>query len=250
MVNKNIYYISLGSFCHPKIIIRKTNREYAESLPFDFNSTQNLSSVSLILEELYKNEKYDLELKEIMFEHNNNIEQKQELVVSDKNNMYLIHFFDVNDLKINEQNSDYPKNPYLSLNPQKIILIKEKFKRRFKKLLELINNEQKQNEYIICFLRIENYENMNWKEEICILSDILSLYKHPNKYLIYSQKNIDEDLHFDNSRSLNYDYNSKVPIFFFKYLFDEYTIHENDSYLFLTMLSTFEYLIENNMNKI
>jgi hypothetical protein len=34
-----IYYISLGSFCYPKMIIRETNREYAESLPFDFNSS-------------------------------------------------------------------------------------------------------------------------------------------------------------------------------------------------------------------
>ena len=245
MVNKNIYYISLGSFCHPKIIIRETNREYAESLPFDFNSTPNLSNISLILKELYKNKKYDLKLKEIICSHKNNNENKDELVVSDKNNMYFIHFFDKDDLILDEKYNDkYPKNPYLSINLEKIEIVKEKFKKRFERLLELINNKTPLNESIICFLRVEYYENIYWKEEIQILSNTLALFKHPRKYLIYSQKSIDENLHFDNSRSLNYNFNSEVPIFFFKYLFDEHNIRENDSYLFLTMLSTFEYLIQ------
>ena len=243
MVNKNIYYISLGSFCHPKMIIRETNREYSESLPFDFNSTPNLSNISLILKELHKNGKYDLELKEVICTHQNNIENKDELVVSEKNNMYLLHFFDKDDLILNEKNNDkYPKNPYLSLNPEKIKVVKEKFKKRFEKLLKLIDDDK--NESIICFLRIEYYENIYWKDEIQILVDTLSLFKNSRKYLIYAQKNIDEELHFNNSRSLNYDYNLEVPIFFFKYLFDQHNIRENDSYLFLTMLSTFEYLFE------
>ena len=49
-----INYVSLGSFCHPKIVIRDTGREYAESLPFDFNSSPSLSGVTNILRELYE----------------------------------------------------------------------------------------------------------------------------------------------------------------------------------------------------
>ena len=58
MVNKNIYYICLGSFCYPKMIIRETNRLYAESLPFDFNSSPHLTGITNILYELYNNNTY------------------------------------------------------------------------------------------------------------------------------------------------------------------------------------------------
>jgi hypothetical protein len=239
--NQNIYYIPIGSFCYPKMIIRETNRKYSESLPFDFNSSPNLLGISFILKELYETNNYDMKLTEIICKHQNNIENKIELAVSDKNKMFLVHFFNIDDLDEKYKNSNsFPLNAEL-LNEKKVNMVKEKFKKRFKKLLDLINGENN----IICFLRIENYENIYWNEELKVLCEVLSLFKHPNKYLIYSQKNIDENLHFDNSRSLNYEYNSKIPIFFFKYLFDENTIRENNIYLFKTMLETFEYLIEN-----
>ena len=49
-----INYISLGSFCHPKIVVRDTGREYSESLPFDFNSSPSLVGITNILKELYE----------------------------------------------------------------------------------------------------------------------------------------------------------------------------------------------------
>jgi len=243
MTNKNIYYIPIGSFCHPKMIIRETNRKYSESLPFDFNSSPSLLGISLILKELYETNNYDMKLTEIICKHQNNNDNKIELAVSDKNKMFLVHFFDIDDLPDDyKNNNSFPINAEL-LNIEKVKIIKEKFKMRFSKLLQLINDENNINENIICFLRIENYENTYWNEELKILCEILSHFKHPNKYLIYSQKCINEKLHFDNSRSLNYEYNSKIPIFFFKYLFDENTIRENNNTLFLTMFETFEYLV-------
>ena len=83
-----INYISLGSFCHPKIVIRDTGREYSESLPFDFNSSPSLVGVTNILKELYETKTYDIQLKEIICMHNEN-----ELAVSEKNDTFLVHFF-------------------------------------------------------------------------------------------------------------------------------------------------------------
>ena len=50
----NIKYISLGSFCHPKMHIRKTNRQISKSLPFDFHSSPNTYSIYSILDKLYE----------------------------------------------------------------------------------------------------------------------------------------------------------------------------------------------------
>jgi hypothetical protein len=58
-----IFYIPLGSFCYPKMIIRTTNREISESLPFDFNSSPHLPKVTEILKELYEKKTYNIELK-------------------------------------------------------------------------------------------------------------------------------------------------------------------------------------------
>ena len=49
-----IHYIVLGSFCYPKMLIRETNREYLESLPFDFNSSPHLTGITNILKILYE----------------------------------------------------------------------------------------------------------------------------------------------------------------------------------------------------
>jgi hypothetical protein len=90
----NIYYISLGSFCYPKMIIRESSREYAESLPFDFNSSPHMHGITNILKELYEKKTYDIELKEILMKYNEN-----ELTVSERNDMYLVHFFKEHDLR-------------------------------------------------------------------------------------------------------------------------------------------------------
>jgi hypothetical protein len=228
-----INYISLGSFCHPKIVIRDTGREYSESLPFDFNSSPSLVGVTNILKELYETKTYDIQLKEIICMHNEN-----ELAVSEKNDTFLVHFFKKTDLIENVET--YPQ-PYHKLSKDSILNVKRKFKRRFERLYNLLNLKNE----IICFLRIENYENPNWKEELVEFCNVLSLFKNNNKYLIYSQENIDKSIHFDNTKQLNYNY--KIPIFFYKYYFyDKILIEQRE--LFTNVLESFEDLMNNNEN--
>ena len=117
------------------------------------------------------------------------------------------------------------------------ISFKEKYKKRFDRLLNILNSPNN----ILCFLRIENYYNYDWHNELLNLTKALSLFNNPRKYLIYSQELIDDKLHFDNCRELNYDYN--IPIMFIKhYFYDKEMI--NNKTLFITILSTFEYLME------
>ena len=228
-----INYISFGSFCHPKIVIRDTGREYSESLPFDFNSSPSLVGVTNILKELYETKTYDIQLKEIICMHNEN-----ELAVSEKNDTYLVHFFKKTDLIENVET--YPQ-PYHKLSKDSILNVKRKFKRRFERLYNLLNLKNE----IICFLRIENYENPNWKEELVEFCNVLSLFKNNNKYLIYSQENIDKSIHFGNTKQLNYNY--KIPIFFYKhYFYDKILIEQRE--LFTNVLESFEDLMNNNEN--
>jgi hypothetical protein len=228
-----INYISLGSFCHPKIVIRDTGREYSESLPFDFNSSPSLVGVTNILKELYETKTYDIQLKEIICEHNEN-----ELAVSEKNDTFLVHFFKKTDLI--EKVETYPQ-PYHKLSKDSILNVKRKFKRRFERLYNLLNLKNE----IICFLRIENYDNPKWKEELVEFCNVLSLYKNNNKYLIYSQENIDENIHYNNTKQLNYNY--KIPIFFYKhYFYDKILIEQRE--LFTNVLDSFEDLMNNNEN--
>jgi hypothetical protein len=228
-----INYISLGSFCHPKIVIRDTGREYSESLPFDFNSSPSLVGITNILKELYETKTYDIQLKEIICMHNEN-----ELAVSEKNDTYLVHFFKKTDLIENVET--YPQ-PYHKLTKDSILNVKRKFKRRFERLYNLLNIKNE----IICFLRIENYENPNWKEELVEFCNVLALFKNNNKYLIYSQENIDENIHFNNTKQLSYKY--KIPILFYKhYFYDKILIEQRD--LFTNVLESFEHLMNNNEN--
>jgi hypothetical protein len=225
-----IYYISLGSFCYPKMIIRETNREFAESLPFDFNSSPHLPGITNILKDLYYNHTYEIELKEIIEIYNEN-----ELAVSEKN-MYLVHFFKLHHLT--KQIDKLPINANI-LNIDIVNDIKQKFKKRFERLFNILNDTNN----ILCFMRIENYDNFGWKYELEEFTKILSLFKNPNKYLIYSQNLIDDDLHFNNSRILNYNYH--IPILFCKhYFYDKEII--NNKQLFINLLTTFEYLLNND----
>jgi len=224
----NIYYISLGSFCHPKILLRETNRMIGESLPFDFNSSPNLSNIALILKELYEKKTYEIELEEILTVYNEN-----ELCVSEKNKMFIVHFF--KDYDLISSVTKYPVSANL-LKPDKVEEVKNKFKKRFEHLYDILKNE----ENIICFLRIENYENSYWDEELKFLTEILDLFNNKNKFLIYSQINIDEKLDFKNCQKLNYDY--KIPIFFNKFMFyDKIMIEQKE--LFINVLENFEYIL-------
>jgi hypothetical protein len=233
MIYPKIFYIPLGSFCYPKMIIRETGREYSESLPFDFNSSPHLSGITNILKELYETGKYNIELKEILWKYNGN-----ELAISEKNNIYLVHFFKEHDLIKNLSENEYPA----SINNLKIDIlndIKNKFDKRFERLYKLLNDENN----ILCFLRIENYDNPNYHNELIDFTEILSKFKNPNKFLIYSQNLIDEKLHFDNFKALNYEY--KIPIFFYKfYFYDLIMINNKD--IFIDLLNTFEYLINSD----
>ena len=226
----NIYYISLGSFCYPKMIIRESSREYAESLPFDFNSSPHMHGITNILKELYEKKTYDIELKEILMKYNEN-----ELTVSERNNMYLVHFFKEHDLRENVET--YPVNANM-LKDSTVLDVKTKFKKRFERLYNILNDKNN----ILCFMRIENYDNPGWNYELCQLTEILSKFENPNKYLIYSQQLIDDTLHFNNSKVLNYNYS--IPILFCKhYFYDIEMINNKD--LFITLLTTFEYLMNN-----
>jgi len=228
-----IFYISLGSFCHPKILIRETNRLIQESLPFDFHSTPGTYTIYNILEELYKNKKYEVDFKEILYTHQFNSTHKNELAVREKNDIFFLHFFDENDLK--KVPASYPVDcSYIDEN--KIKLIKFRFNKRFKKLYNLMNDPDN----ILVFLRIENYANPVWDEELIKLTNAISLFQNNNKFLIYSQINIDESINFNKTNSLNYDY--KIPVMCIKKLFDE-TIQTTLRDEFLNVLNTFEKII-------
>jgi hypothetical protein len=211
------------------MIIRETNREYAESLPFDFNSSPHLDGVTNILKILQKTTTYDLNLIEIMYKYNEN-----ELAIKEEN-MYLVHFF--KDIDLIDNNEEYPKS-IESLKKEKLEEVKNKFKKRFEKLYNILNDSNN----IICFLRIENYDNSGWNYELNELTKILLEFKNPNKYLIYSQNLIDDNLHFNNSKSLNYDYG--IPILFIKHFFYDLEMINNKD-LFITILNTFEFLTSN-----
>jgi hypothetical protein len=228
----NIYYISLGSFCYPKMIIRETNREIIESLPFDFNSSPHLDKITNILKILKENNTYDINLKEVMYKYN-----KNELAIKEEN-MYLVHFFKDTDLIMSIEDKDFPVGIEL-LNKEKVDCVKHKFKKRFKRLSNIINDKNN----IICFLRIENYDNYGWEYELIEFTKILSQFKNPNKYLIYSQNLIHENLHFNNTKTLNYDFD--IPILFIKHFFNDNEMITNKN-LFITILESFEFLMNND----
>ena len=227
-----IYYISLGSFCYPKMIIRETGREYAESLPFDFNSSPHLTGITNILKDVYEKNIYEIELKDILQIYN-----EDELSVSEKN-MYIVHFFKTCDLlKPILNNTVVNANEYIK--PEKIAEVKNKFRKRFIRLYEILNDPSN----IICFMRIENYDNYGWEFELKEFTYILSLFKNPNKYLIYAQNLIHDKLDYKNTNVLNYDYH--LPIIFCKHYFYDKEIIEN-KHLFIEILDFFEKIIVSN----
>jgi len=229
-----ICYISLGSFCHPKILIRETNRNIKESLPFDFHSSPGTYSIYNILNELYINKTYDVEFNEILFKHNFNADHKDQLAIKEKNDLYFLHFFDTNDLK--NIPSEYPCSIDL-IKESKIIEVKNKFKKRFDKLYQILNDP----ENILIFLRIDNYENNVWDSDLNKLCKSIKQFNNPNKFLIYSQILIDENLAFNKTNTLNYNYD--IPVMFVKEKFDENISYSTKKY-FLNILETFETIIE------
>lgn len=209
----NINYISLGSFCHPKMFLRKKNKEILKSLPFDFHSSPNTYSIYNILNKLHQDKTYIHEFKEILFEHEYNDKQKKELAISDTEGIYFLHFFDIND-KLND-NNEYPVQVKDNINENKIEEVQNKFKQRYEYLYEILNNKKD----ILIFLRIENYENKVWESDLKNLVKSLNNFSNPNKFLIYTQIEINDDLDFNQSRKINYDFG--MPIIFYKFLFDE-----------------------------
>lgn len=230
-----ICYISLGSFCHPKILLRETNRYIQESLPFDFHSTPGTYTIYNILEELYKNKKYEVNFEEILYTHQFNSTHKNELAIREKNDLFFMHFFDVDDLI--EIPKTYPADCSY-INKNKIDVVKYKFNKRFDKLYKIMNDP----ENILVFLRIENYKNPVWELELSKLTNAIALFKNKNKFLIYSQINIDEKLDFFKINMLNYNY--KIPVMCIKKLFDE-NIQTSLKDEFLNVLENFENIIKN-----
>lgn len=226
----SIIYVPLGSFCYPKMIIRETNREIQESLPFDFHSSPHLDGITEILKHLYYNKTYDLDFIEILERHNTD-----ELAIREKY-MYVVHFFRDKDLI--ESIESFPAN-ITHLNPSKINEVKAIFKKRFERLYNILNDPNN----TLCFLRIENYKNYGWKHELIGLTNILSVFNNPNKFLIYTQELIDDDLHFNNSNVLNYDYS--IPILFYKHYFYDIEMRTNKD-LFISILNCFENILNSD----
>ena len=225
-----IYYISLGSFCYPKMIIRETEREFAESLPFDFNSSPHLTGITSILKDVYEKQVYDIDLKEILQVYN-----EDELSVSEKN-MYIVHFFKKCDLLKPMPDNNTPVNANEYINPEKIKEVKDKFRKRFYRLYQILNDPTN----ILCFMRIENYDNYGWETELKEFTYVLSLFKNPNKYLIYAQNLINSELDYKKTNALNYDYH--IPILFCKHYFYDKEITQNKD-LFIDLLDYFENLM-------
>jgi hypothetical protein len=234
----SINYISLGSFCHPKMFLRNTKREISRSLPFDFHSSPNTYSIYNILNKLYKNKSYIHEFNEILFEHEHNGSNKKELAISDNEGVFFLHFFDTDD-KINN-NTTYPMKVKDNINNDKIIEIQNKFKKRYEDLYKVLNSKDD----ILIFLRIENYENKVWNIDLPALVNSIKQFNHPNKFLIYTQPAIDKKLDFNVSKKINYDYG--FPIIFHKILFDE-KISSDKIYKdkFTNCILNFESIIKN-----
>ena len=73
-----------------------------------------------ILEELHQNKKYEVDFKEILYVHQFNSTNKYELAVREKNDMFFLHFFDINDLKVIP--TQYPVDcSYIDENKIKLI---------------------------------------------------------------------------------------------------------------------------------
>ncbi len=229
-----IIYISLGSFCHPKIFIRETNRQPQVSLPFDFHLTLHTPGVTNCLKELLTTGDVD-----IQFNHIEKIDDENNLLVQDKNQIDYLHFFKKEDLL--SVPDTFPASINL-IKPECINKIKELFKKRFKRLLEILQTTENT---VLCFMRIENYDNPNWENEIRELTLILSLFKHPNKYLLYAQDCIPAEKHYINSRRMFYDYG--IPVLFYRYYFYDEIFFFKKHY-FVNCIQCFELLVNDHPN--
>jgi len=226
-----IKFIPLGSFCHPKIFLRNEKIEILESLPFDFHSSPNFYSIYHILKKLSSEKNIIHEFKEILYEHDFNISKNTELAVQDNYDMYFLHFFNINDLK--SRPSNYPCSAEF-LNYSKIKEVQDKFSKRYLFLYDILNNT----EDILIFLRIENFSNPSWNEDLKNCIEALQLFKNPNKYMIYSQINIDKELDYFISGKLNFDYG--IPVLFHKYQFDEsITVNEDENKKFSKLIQVY-----------
>ena len=242
----NIKYISLGSYCHPKMHLRKTKREISKSLPFDFHSSPNTYSIYSILDKLYENKSYTHHFKEILFIHDHNSKNEKELAVSDIEDIYFLHFFNLSDLLCQQQTEtiEFPISVENNLSVLKINDVNIKFKKRYEDLYNILNKNQYFNLDILVLLRIENYINPSWKVDVHNLVNSIKQYKHPNKILIYTQIEIDEEIDFYYDFKINYDFN--FPIIFHKILFDEEISSDVlQEKIFENILVNFENIIQN-----
>lgn len=231
-----IKFIPLGSFCHPKIFLRNQKLEVLESLPFDFHSSPNFYSIYHILRKLAHEKNVTHEFHEILYEHDFNHKKKKELVVKDNFDMFFLHFFNQNDLiKIP---SNYPCNAKF-INYSKIKNVQELFQKRYNRLYDIMNNT----EDILIFLRIENYENLSWNQDLKNCIEALNLFKNPNKYFIYSQIHIPKDMDYFISGKLNFDY--EIPVLFHKYQFNEsITINNDENKKFEKLIEVFPNILK------
>ncbi len=229
-----IIYISLGSFCHPKIFIRETNREIQVSLPFDFHLSLHTPGITNCLKELLTTGDVDIQFNEI-----EKIDDENNVLVQDKFQIGYLHFFKTEDLL--SVPDSFPAS-IDHIKPESINAVKEKFKKRFKTLLDIL---QKVENTILCFMRIENYDNPHWETEIRDLTLMLSLFKHPNKYLLYAQDRIPSEKHYMNTRKMSYDYG--IPVLFYKYYFYDEIFFFKKHY-FVNCIQCFELFINDHPN--
>lgn len=231
-----VKFISLGSFCHPKIFLRNENIDVLESLPFDFHSSPNTYSIYHILKQLAHTKKVHHDFVEILYEHEFNSEKETQLAIRDSFDMYFLHFFNTHDLKIKPEH--YPCTiDYV--HETKIKEVQQKFDKRYERLYNILHNKDD----ILIFLRIENYENPCWEQDVKNLVDSIQLFHHPNAFLIYSQINVRRDLDYFISGKLNFDH--KIPILFHKYMFNESISHNPDEYdKFKKLVGSFQNIVK------
>ena len=216
--NDELLFISLGFNCHIKMYLRNKKMMIEESLPFENHISHDINSIINTLDELYENKKYSTEFKRIAFMNKDTFG----LAVIEKNDINFCHYFKKNDVIENTElifpmDTKYIKN-------EKIEEVTNMINRRYLRLLDYVNTT----EPTLCLIRVDLPKKEFDKNKLMRLTNILHKFDNKKMYLIYINKNIEDELCYNNCNKINTEYS--IPIFFFnKTLDDKYfaTLHNN-----------------------
>ena len=191
-------FISLGFNCHPKVYIRNVNETTQESLPFDFNFSFSIDTIIYILKSLIEKKEYPMKFIEI----NEVIHNSEDLRVIEESGTHIVHFFNLNDLK-NNDNMTYPCD-IENIKPDKIIEIKDLFDKRYNRFLDILQGEKYNN---IVFIREEFYnsskndfDEAKFEELTKLLFELCNINK--KLHLIYLNHTIPEELCYNINKNV------------------------------------------------